>query len=81
MFKNPNSAEYMFHILSCKLPSCSLHYKSRRMGATVVVQPLDLLKNRMQLSGEGGAARAHKTVFHTGMSVFKEQGVPGLYKG
>ena len=51
------------------------------MGATVVVQPLDLLKNRMQLSGEGGAARAHKTVFHAGVSVFKEQGIPGLYKG
>ena len=51
------------------------------MGATVVVQPLDLLKNRMQLSGEGGAARAHRTVFHAGVSVFKSQGVPGLYKG
>ena len=52
-----------------------------RMGATVVVQPLDLLKNRMQLSGEGGAARAHRTVFHAGVSVLKSEGVPGLYKG
>lgn len=51
------------------------------MGATVVVQPLDLLKNRMQLSGEGGAARAHRTVFHAGVSVFKSEGFPGLYKG
>ena len=51
------------------------------MGATVVVQPLDLLKNRMQLSGEGGAARAHRTVFHAGVSVLKSEGVPGLYKG
>ncbi|KAL5264150.1 hypothetical protein ACHWQZ_G005285 [Mnemiopsis leidyi] len=51
------------------------------MGATVVVQPLDLLKNRMQLSGEGGAARAHRTVFHAGLSVLKSEGVSGLYKG
>ena len=51
------------------------------MGATVVVQPLDLLKNRMQLSGEGGAARAHRTVFHAGISVFKTEGFSGLYKG
>eukprot|EP00116_Pleurobrachia_bachei_P002601 sb/3462863/ len=51
------------------------------MGATVFVQPLDLLKNRMQLSGEGGAARAHRTVFHAAISVVKSEGVPGLYRG
>lgn len=51
------------------------------MAATVVVHPLDLLKNRMQLSGEGGAARAHRTVGHAAISVIKEQGPSGLYKG
>ena len=51
------------------------------MAATVVVHPLDLLKNRMQLSGEGGGARAHRTVGHAAMSVFKTEGASGLYKG
>uniref|UniRef100_A0A3P9DUM0 Solute carrier family 25 member 11 n=1 Tax=Maylandia zebra TaxID=106582 RepID=A0A3P9DUM0_9CICH len=35
-----------------------------KMGATVFVQPLDLVKNRMQLSGQGTKAREYKTSFH-----------------
>ncbi|CAG2063821.1 unnamed protein product, partial [Timema podura] len=34
------------------------------MGATCFVQPLDLVKNRMQLSGMGGKQREYKTSFH-----------------
>ncbi|MEQ2210660.1 hypothetical protein XENOCAPTIV_017330 [Xenoophorus captivus] len=38
------------------------------MGATVFVQPLDLVKNRMQLSGQGTKAREYKTSFHALLS-------------
>ncbi|XP_076315320.1 mitochondrial 2-oxoglutarate/malate carrier protein-like [Tachypleus tridentatus] len=51
------------------------------MGATLFVQPLDLIKNRMQLSGEGGKAREHKTSFHAIKSIVKKEGLFGLYTG
>eukprot|EP00731_Ephydatia_muelleri_P039079 Em1086g2a len=51
------------------------------MTATVFVQPLDLLKNRMQLSGEGGAAREYKTSFHAFASIVKKEGIFGIYNG
>ncbi|XP_055329214.1 mitochondrial 2-oxoglutarate/malate carrier protein-like [Paramacrobiotus metropolitanus] len=49
--------------------------------ATLVVHPLDLVKNRMQLSGEGGAAREHKTSFHAIGNIARKEGVLGLYAG
>lgn len=51
------------------------------MAATVFVQPLDLVKNRMQMSGEGGGARQHKTSFHAISSILKQEGVRGIYTG
>lgn len=51
------------------------------MGATLFVQPLDLIKNRMQLSGEGGKAREHKTSIHAIRAVIKQEGFFGLYVG
>lgn len=51
------------------------------MAATVFVQPLDLVKNRMQLSGEGGKAREHKTSLHAIRSILKNEGVRGIYTG
>ena len=51
------------------------------MAATCFVQPLDLIKTRMQLSGVGGAAKEHKTSFHVFKSVLKNEGVSGLYTG
>lgn len=51
------------------------------MGATLFVQPLDLIKNRMQLSGEGGGAKEHKTSLHAFRSILKNEGVSGLYSG
>ncbi|XP_030835213.1 mitochondrial 2-oxoglutarate/malate carrier protein [Strongylocentrotus purpuratus] len=51
------------------------------MAATVFVQPLDLVKNRMQMSGEGGGAKAHKTSVHAIKSIIKEEGALGLYNG
>lgn len=52
-----------------------------RMGATVFVQPLDLVKNRMQLSGQGTTAREYKTSFHALFSILRNEGVGGIYTG
>ena len=41
------------------------------MGATLFVQPMDLIKNRMQLSGVGGAAKEHKKPFYVAAESFK----------
>ncbi|OQR75158.1 mitochondrial 2-oxoglutarate/malate carrier protein isoform X2 [Tropilaelaps mercedesae] len=54
---------------------------SAGMGATLFVQPLDLIKNRMQLSGEGGGAKEHKTSFHAFRSILQNEGISGLYTG
>ncbi|MGH0184950.1 UNVERIFIED_CONTAM: hypothetical protein FKN15_016407 [Acipenser sinensis] len=51
------------------------------MGATVFVQPLDLVKNRMQLSGEGSKAREYKTSFHALSSILRNEGLRGIYTG
>lgn len=49
------------------------------MAATCVVQPLDLIKNRMQLSGVGGTERL--TSVTVIKSVIKNEGFSGLYVG
>jgi solute carrier family 25 oxoglutarate transporter 11 len=54
---------------------------SSGMMATLFVQPLDLVKNRMQLSGEGGKAREHKTSLHAIRSILKNEGFIGIYTG
>lgn len=51
------------------------------MAATLFVQPLDLVKNRMQLSGAGGAVKEHKTSFHVLRAVIKNEGLFALYNG
>ncbi|XP_054290928.1 mitochondrial 2-oxoglutarate/malate carrier protein-like [Macrosteles quadrilineatus] len=51
------------------------------MGATLFVQPLDLLKTRMQLSGEGGNQRDHKSSLHALRTIVRQEGVLGLYSG
>jgi len=51
------------------------------MGATIVVQPLDLVKNRMQLSGAGGAKKEYKNTFDALTKILKNEGVTGIYKG
>jgi solute carrier family 25 oxoglutarate transporter 11 len=51
------------------------------MAATCIVQPLDLVKTRMQLSGAGGGAKLHKTSFHAILNIAHTEGVPALYKG
>ncbi|XP_060069300.1 mitochondrial 2-oxoglutarate/malate carrier protein-like [Ylistrum balloti] len=51
------------------------------MAATLFVQPLDLVKNRMQLSGEGGKAKEHKNSLQALRSIFRNEGLTGIYTG
>lgn len=51
------------------------------MGATLFVQPLDLVKNRMQLSGEGGKTREYKTSFHAFRGIMAKEGIVAMYSG
>lgn len=51
------------------------------MSATVFVQPLDLVKNRMQMSGVGGKSREYKTSFHVIRSIIQKEGVFAVYNG
>lgn len=54
---------------------------SAGMAATCVVQPLDLIKNRMQLSGVGGQAKEYPTSFHAFRGVLQKEGFFALYSG
>lgn len=51
------------------------------MAATVFVQPLDLVKNRMQLSGEGGKQKQYRNTVHALSTILKNEGVQGIYTG
>ncbi len=51
------------------------------MSATLFMNPMDLVKNRMQMSGVEGAAREHKTSFHALITIFRNEGILGLYAG
>lgn len=50
------------------------------MGATSLVQPLDLVKTRMQLAGEGGKGVRRGTM-GTLLAVVRNEGAFGLYNG
>ena len=51
------------------------------MAATCFVQPLDLVKTRMQMSGVAGAAREHKTALHALVNISRKEGPLALYNG
>lgn len=51
------------------------------MVATLFVQPLDLVKNRMQLQGMGGAAKEYNSTLQALTGILKKEGVVGIYKG
>jgi len=51
------------------------------MSATCVVQPVDLIKTRMQLSGEGGAKPMYKNSLEAFTQIYKSEGIKNLYKG
>ena len=50
-------------------------------GATLVVQPLDLIKTRLQLSGELGGAKAHRSTLHAIVNVVRAEGLLNMYNG
>jgi len=50
-------------------------------GAAACVQPMDLVKNRMQVSGEGGGARLYNSSIHCAQTIVKTEGFLGLYNG
>ncbi|XP_036323351.1 LOW QUALITY PROTEIN: mitochondrial 2-oxoglutarate/malate carrier protein [Rhagoletis pomonella] len=51
------------------------------MGATCIVQPLDLVKTRMQISGAGGGKKEYENSLDCIKKVVKNEGPLGLYKG
>jgi len=51
------------------------------MMATMVVQPIDLIKNRMQLSGEGGATKAYSNSFQAAIRIIQQEGFFNMYNG
>lgn len=51
------------------------------MSATMFVQPLDLVKTRMQISGEGGSAKLYKNSFEAVTTILRTEGVTGIYAG
>jgi len=51
------------------------------MMATCVVQPLDLIKTRLQLSGEGGSQKVHRSTMAAITNIIKQEGIKNLYKG
>jgi len=54
---------------------------SAGMAATMFVQPLDLVKTRMQMSGVGGAVKEHRTSLHAVASILRKEGLFGVYNG
>ncbi len=50
-------------------------------GATLIVQPLDLIKTRLQLSGELGGAKAHRSTVHAIANVVRAEGLLNMYNG
>lgn len=50
-------------------------------AACVFCQPIDVVKNRMQLSGERGQQREHKTAFHAVGNIWQKEGPAALYDG
>ncbi|CAI6357921.1 unnamed protein product [Macrosiphum euphorbiae] len=51
------------------------------MGSAVFVHPLEVLKFRMQLSGEKGTASDHKSSIHAIINMAKNENISGFYKG
>uniref|UniRef100_A0A1B6EEB9 Mitochondrial carrier protein n=1 Tax=Clastoptera arizonana TaxID=38151 RepID=A0A1B6EEB9_9HEMI len=51
------------------------------MGSTLVVQPIDVIKNRMQLSGEGGVKREHTNSYRALGNIIQKEGFAALYHG
>lgn len=51
------------------------------MLGDLVTMPVDVVKTRMQLSGEGGAGRLYKNALDCAVQTARAEGVPALWKG
>lgn len=51
------------------------------MGATLFVQPLDLVKSRMQIAGAGSGKKEYRSSLHCLQSVISKEGPLAVYKG
>lgn len=51
------------------------------VGATLVVQPLDLVKTRMQVSGEGGGKKMYSGPLNAISQIVRKEGITGMYTG
>ena len=51
------------------------------MGATIIVQPLDLVKTRLQLAGQDATKGRPKSAFGTIVDIVKKEGPFKLYSG
>lgn len=51
------------------------------MMATSIVQPIDLIKTRMQLSGEMGVGQVHRSSLSAVASIIRQEGFFNLYNG
>lgn len=51
------------------------------MGASMVVQPLDLVKSRMQIAGAGGGKNEYRNSLHCLQTVMSQEGPLAIYKG
>jgi len=54
---------------------------SAGIGATFVVQPLDLVKNRLQLSGADGQTKLYKNTGDAIAKIVRNEGVAAMYTG
>ena len=46
-----------------------------------MVQPLDLVKTRLQISGAGGGAKEYNSTFDAFSKIIKREGFTAIYKG
>uniref|UniRef100_A0A669QQ25 Uncharacterized protein n=1 Tax=Phasianus colchicus TaxID=9054 RepID=A0A669QQ25_PHACC len=72
---------YVAAVPRCAARGRCPRFPPSRMGATVFVQPLDLVKNRMQLSGAGGRSREYRSSVHAVAAILRREGVRGIYTG
>ena len=50
-------------------------------AATIIIQPLDLIKTRLQLNGELGSQRVHRGTMSAINNILKQEGFFNLYNG
>jgi hypothetical protein len=49
--------------------------------AACFTNPVDVVKVRLQMDGEGATGKRYRGVFHCGQTLFRDEGVKGLYRG